>query len=106
MERQKLLDWSLERYHVLFIYQIEEMKTQSFVRMLSERSVVLDLEGFRYKKNAFILKELAITTADYSDSLMFLPPVSFNSLVKLEQKAYSWLKNYLHGIHWDSGDYL
>ena len=67
---------------------------------------MLDLEGFRYKKNTFILKELSITTADYSDSLIFLPPVSFNSLPKLEQKAYSWLTNYLHGLHWDRGDYL
>ena len=74
--------------------------------MLSERSVVLDLEGFRYKKNTFLLKVLAITTADYSDSLIFLPPVSFDSLTKLERKAYSWLTNYLHGLHWDSCDYL
>ena len=74
--------------------------------MLSERSVVLDLEGFRFKKKTCFKKELAITTADYSDSLNFLPPVSFNSLPKLEQKAYSWLTNYLHGLHWDSGDYL
>ena len=56
--------------------------------MLGERSVVLDVEGFRYKKNAFVV------------------PVNFNILPKLEQKAYNWLTNYLHGLHWENGDYL
>ena len=60
--------------------------------MLGERSVVLDLEGFRFKKNAFVVKEIAITTSDYSDRLNFLPPVNFNILPKLEQKAYNWLQ--------------
>ena len=74
--------------------------------MLKEKSVVLDFEGFRHQKNTFIVKELAITTSDYSDSLIFLPPINFNSLPKSEQKAYNWLTSYLHGLHWDSGDYL
>ena len=74
--------------------------------MLKERSVVLDFEGFRHQKNTFIVKELAKTTSDYSDSLIFLPPVNFKSLPKSEQKAYNWLTNYLHGLHWDNGDYL
>ena len=74
--------------------------------MLSERSVVIDLEGFRYKKSIFIVKEIAITTSEYSDSHIFLPPVPFNSLPKAEQKAYNWLTQYLLGIHWESGDYL
>ena len=67
---------------------------------------MLDLEVFRCRKNNFLVKELAITTSDYSDSLIFLPPASFNSLPKSEQKAYNWLTNNLHGIHWESGDYL
>ena len=74
--------------------------------MLSKRSVVIDLEGFRYKRSTFIVKEIAITTFEYSDSLIFLPPVPFNSLPKAEQKAYNWLTQYLHGIHWESGDFL
>ena len=74
--------------------------------MLKEKSIVLDLEGFRCRKNNFIVKELAITTSDYSDFFIFLPPASFNSLPKSEQKAYSWLTNNLRGIHWVSGDYL
>ena len=36
----------------------------SIVRMLEERSIVLDFEGPRCRKNNFIVKELAITTSD------------------------------------------
>ena len=90
----------------MFVYQTEETETLPFIRMLKERSVVLDFEGFRHQKNTFILKELAIITSDFSDSLIFLPPVNFNSIPKSEQKAYNWLTNLLHGLHWDSGDYL
>ena len=32
--------------------------------------------------------------------------MNFNILPKLEQKAYNWLTNYLHGLHWENGDYL
>ena len=53
-----------------------------------------------------MVKELAITTSDYSDRLILLPPVNFNILTKLEQKAYNWLTNYLRGLHWENGDYL
>ena len=70
--------------------------------MLKERSVVLDFEGFGHQKNTVIVKEIAITTSDYSDSL----PVNFNSLPKSEHKAYNWLTNYFYGLHWDSGDDL
>ena len=90
----------------MFVYQTEETETLPFIRMLKERSVVLDFEGFRHQKNTLIVKELAIITSDYSDSLIFLPPINFNFLPKSEQKAYNWLTNYLHGLHWDSGDYL
>ena len=79
--------------------------TKSIVRTLKERLVVLDLEGFRCSKKSFIVKEVAITTSDYGDSLNFLPPASFNSLPKFEQEAYNWLTNNLHGIHWKRGDY-
>ena len=53
-----------------------------------------------------MVKEKEIITSDYSDRLIFLPPVNFNLLPKLEQNAYNWLTNYLHGLHWKNGDYL
>ena len=65
---------------------------------------MLDVEGFRCKKNAFVVKELAITTSDYTERLIFLSQVNFNILPKLEQKAYNWLTNYLQGLHWEKGD--
>ena len=58
-------------YYVLFVYQTEKTETLPFIRMLKEKSVVVDFEGFRHQKNTFIVKELAITTSDYSDSLVF-----------------------------------
>ena len=87
MEMQQQSDWSLEWNYVLFVYQTEETETLPFIRMLKERSVVLDCDEFRHQKNTFIVKELAITTSDYSGSLIFLAPVNFNSLPKSEQKA-------------------
>ena len=97
---QQQSDWSLEWNDVLFVYQTEETETLPFIRMLKERSVVLYFEGFRHQKNSFIVKELAITT------LTTVIPSNFNSRPKSEQKAYNWLTNYLHGLHWDSGDFF
>ena len=51
------------------------------------------LRDFDTRKTHFIVKKLAITTSDCSDSLIFLPPVNFNSLPKSEQKAYNCLTN-------------
>ena len=47
-----------------------------------------------------------MTTSDYSDYLIFLPPVNFISLPKSEQKAYNLLTTILQGLHRDSGDYF
>ena len=87
MEMQQQSDWSLEWNYVLFVYQTEETETLPFIGMLKVRQVVLDCEGFRHQKNTFIVKELAITISDYSDSLIFLPPVNFNSITKILQLA-------------------
>ena len=43
--------------------------------MLCERSVVLDVKGFPCKKNAFVVKELAITTSDYTERLIFFTSI-------------------------------
>ena len=67
--------------------------------MLSERLVVPDVEGFRYKKKVFVVRELAISTSNYSDRINFSPPMNFNILVKLEQKTYKWLTNHSHCLH-------
>ena len=73
--------------------------------MLTARVVVLDFEGFRSKKSDFIVKELAITCKNYTDTISFSPPHSLNSLALSEQKSYQWVSKYLHGLDWEKGDY-
>ena len=73
--------------------------------MLKSRAVVLDFEGFRHKKSGFIIKELAVFTENYTDTVSFLPPASFNTLSLGEQKSYRWVSKFLHGLAWESGDY-
>ena len=73
--------------------------------MLKSRPVVLDFEGFLHKKSGFIIKELAVSTENYCDTVSFLPPTSFNILSSSERRSYSWVSKYLHGLNWESGDY-
>ena len=73
--------------------------------MLSPEIVVIDFEGFRHKKSGFIIKELSICSNNYSDTVLFLPPISFNSLSSSERKSHQWVSKHLHGISWDSGSY-
>ena len=73
--------------------------------MLKSRPVVLDFEGFRHKKSGFIIKELAVSTEIYCDTVSFLPPTSFNILSSIERRSYSWVSKYLHGLNCESGDY-
>ena len=39
--------------------------------MLKSGAVVLDFEGFRSKKSGFIIKELAVSTKNYNDTISF-----------------------------------
>ena len=89
----------------MLVYKIVQTYHFSFVRMLRERAVVIDCETFRYSKQNFIVKELAICTEEYIDCILFLPPSSFNSLPPAEQRAFNWLTKYLHGLHWEHGVY-
>lgn len=72
--------------------------------MLKSNPVVIDFEGFKYKQQKFIIKEVAIC-ADYIDSVLFLPPTPLENLPKAEQRAHSWVIEHLHGLQWCSGDY-
>ena len=38
--------------------------------------VILDFEGFRYKKTGFIIKELSLCSNNYSGTILFFPLVS------------------------------
>ena len=73
--------------------------------MLKLRPVVLVFEGFRHIKSGFIIKELAVSSENYCDTVSFLPPTSFNIMSSSERRPYSWVSKYLHGLKWESGDY-
>ena len=45
------------------------------------------MEGFCYKKNAFVVKKLAITTSDYSDRLIFFISSDFQYITKAQTKS-------------------
>ena len=73
--------------------------------MLNSEVVVLDFEGFRHKKTGFIIKELSICSNNYSDTILFLPPVPYNSLSASERKSHQWVSRFLHGLSWNTGSY-
>ena len=66
--------------------------------IMSPEIVVIDFEGFRHKKSGFIIKELSICSNNYPDTVLFLPPNSFNSLSSSERKSHQWVTKHLHGI--------
>ena len=43
----------------------------SLVGMLSSKTFVLEVEGFRHRKEKFIVKEFGICTEDYLDYVSF-----------------------------------
>ena len=71
--------------------------------MLSCKTVVLDVEGFRKEK--FIVKEFGICTENYNDCVSFLPPTSYSELTTQKMQSFSWLSRNLQGIDWDIGNY-
>ena len=73
--------------------------------MLKSGAVVLDFEGFRSKKSGCIIKELAVSTKNYNDTISFLPPNSFNILSSSEQRSFLWVSKFLHGLSWETGEY-
>ena len=68
--------------------------------MLSPAIVVIFFESFRHKKSGFIIKELSFCSNNYSDTVLCLPPISFNSLSPSEGKSHQWVTKRLHGISW------
>ena len=69
--------------------------------MLSSKTVVLDVEGFRHREEKFIAKELGICTEYYLDCVSFLPPTSYSELTTQQNQSFNWLTRNLHGIEWE-----
>ena len=72
--------------------------------MLEQKQVVLDFEGFKYKRNEFVLKELSVC-CDFLDTIYLLPPINFNQLSTDEKKAHTWVTRNFHGIDWSEGEH-
>ena len=70
--------------------------------MLSSKTVVLDLECFRHRKEKFIVKEFGICTEDYNDCVLFSPPSKFSDSTNPQKTSISWLSKNLHGLDWNS----
>ena len=73
--------------------------------MLSSKTVVLDVEVFRHRKENFFVKELGVCTEDYLDCVSFLPPTSYSELTTQQKLSFNWLTRNLNGIEWDTGNY-
>ena len=74
--------------------------------MLNSEVVVSDFEGFRHKKTGFLIKDLSIWSNNFSDTILLLPPLPYNSLSSSETKSHQWVTRFLHGISWSTGSYL
>ena len=91
LSAKQLLEWSCDWNHFLLIHKDLSTKKLSFTGMLSSKSVVLDLEGFRFKKEHFIVKELGVCTEDYNDCVLFSPPSKFRDLSPQQKSSFCWL---------------
>ena len=66
---------------------------------------MLDLEGFRHRKEKFIVKEFGVCTEDYNDCVLFSPPSKFSDLIDPQKTSFNWLSKNLHVLNWNSENY-
>ena len=92
---------------LLFCLCVETFLTEfvQFPGILTAKVVVLDFEGFRQKKSDFIIKELSVCSNNYSDTILFLPLVSYNSLSSGERISHQRVSKFLHGLSWNSATF-
>ena len=72
---------------------------------MKQEIVILDFEGFRYKKTGLIIKELLLCSNNYSDTILFLLPVSYHSLSASDMRYHKWVTRFLHDLSCNSGTY-
>lgn len=67
-------------------------------------SYFIDLQGFKIRKNEFVVKEIYITNfKDFFFHTTVKPPQSFESLSVYDKCQINWLKKNFHGIGWEDG---
>ena len=67
MEKQQLFLRAFVGNIILLIYKDFSSVNFSLIGMLSSKTVVLDVEGFRHRKEKFIVELFGICTEDYLD---------------------------------------
>ena len=69
---------------------------------------IVDMQGFKQSGNDFVLKELAIVPLDDNDQplvFLFKEPFPQKQLTdKYNKGENTWIKQFYHGISWNSGD--
>lgn len=68
-------------------------------------TLIIDLQGFQYKDNEFIVKELAAVCCNTKRQAhyLFKPPYPFSSLAHDEKTQYRWLEKNHHSLKWSHG---
>lgn len=64
--------------------------------------LVIDLQGFKNSNNSFIIKELALATAEMSQVFLIKPPYPYTTLTKDEKRQVNWIENN-RKIFWSEG---
>lgn len=64
--------------------------------------IIVDVQGFKDFNNQFIVKELALSTKEYTQTFLIKPPYAFHSLTDKEKKHVKWVEKNL-GIFWSEG---
>ncbi|KAK0157160.1 hypothetical protein PV328_011810 [Microctonus aethiopoides] len=70
--------------------------------------VIVDMQGFKWRNNEFIVKEFAMIQldkkGDHGTRILFKPQFKWDDLPKQYKATNSWLIRNYHGIFWDDGD--
>ena len=73
--------------------------------MIQLETVVIDIEAFCHKDQAFIFKEISVRGPSYHDTILLKPPYTSYLIPQETQKTYNFLTKHLHGLRWESGTY-
>lgn len=69
---------------------------------MKQSFIFVDIQGFKDYKNYFIIKELALVTAELTQVFLIKPPYSFSYLNTEEKKHVLWIERN-RGIFWREG---
>ena len=91
----------------IFLLKYRDFSSVNFslIGMLSSKTVLVDVGGFRHKKENFIVKEFGVCTEDYFDCVSFLPKTRYSELTTQQKQSFSRLSRNLNGIDRDIGNY-